>query len=112
MSDDAERAIFSALVGLAKVDGRFTPEERAWILQVVDEADLEAAETEPVDREALLQAVATPSDRRDFLKFALTVAMVDGEISDGEVEYLRTLAEDFEVSPAEFHDLHESVMRR
>lgn len=110
MSDNAERAIFSALVGLAKADGKFTPDERAWILQVVDEADLADAEGAPVDREALKKAVATPSDRRDLLKFALTVAMVDGEISDAETEYLRQLAEDFQISAAEFRAIHQSVI--
>lgn len=113
MSDEtAERAIFSALTELAKADGVFTPEERQWILQVVDEADLDAAEGVPLDREALKRSVTDPGDRRDFLKFALTVCAVDGEISDAETRYLRQLAEDFDVPASEFRAIHESVMKR
>lgn len=111
MSDEAaERAVFSALLELAKADGAFTPEERARILQAVDEADLDAAEGVPLDHAAMVRTVTNPADRREFVRFALGVSIVDGEISAPELAYLRRLARDFEISAEEFEDLRRSVL--
>jgi len=111
----AEKTIFSALVALAAADGPISPEERAWLHEVLEEAGIKRGVSlehpQPVDRELLRSAVRTREDRLDFLKFGLLVAMADGSVSAAEHDFLKELAQDLDVSEAELEDLrHNTVL--
>lgn len=110
-----EQTLFSALVALANADGHISPEERAWLREVLDQAGLKGEvsieHAPPLDREALRQAVKTREDRIALLKFCLMVAMSDGNVAPEEYGFLKMLAQDLEVSEAELEDLrHNTVL--
>lgn len=112
---DVEKTLFTALVATAGADGQISPEERAWLREILKQAGLKAEvsldHAPPLDRDALRRALAGREDRVAFLKIGLMVAMSDGTVSAPEYDFLKSLAQDLEVSEADLEDLrHETIL--
>ncbi len=119
LSEQEKITFVRALIFLIKADGRVDDRERECIHEIVEiygVGNKMAAINAPMGEDVLLPEIAnTVKDRHKALALIrelLTMAHVDDELGDGEVNFVEKVAAKLNVEPEKVLEINELILER